>query len=715
MAKTFRDKLPDFSETDQRSPLWHQLVGLSRSSGASTEKDSRSQKQNALDFAHVACDLVEAYEQGGRGWFWKTDAAGQLTYISPQLADYVGFQVDDLIGTLFSRLITGDAEDFDSAQRERTVEFTLSARLSFSDIAVCAAGMNDRWWSLSGTPTKDETGRFTGFVGNATDLTDSKKIALDAASMALYDPLTALPNRRLMRTTLEEILLRKGNRASDCSLFLLDLDRFKNVNDTLGHPVGDALLKQVAKRLDHVVGTIGQVGRLGGDEFMIIVPLVTDKVELASISDTIIQRLSFPYIIDDATVQIGVTIGIAQAPFDGDSSDELTRNADLALYAAKAAGKGVYRFYKSEMHEVANARRALENDLRDVLCLEQMHVKYQPIVDAKTEYVVGFEALIRWNHPTRGEIEPAAFIPIAEEVGLISRIGEWVLRKACSEAASWPKHLFVSVNLSPLQLVTTGLVATVLGILADSGLSPDQLEIEITEGVFLEKNDTTTQIFHALRNMGVRLVLDDFGTGYASLGYLNRVPLNKIKIGRSFINGSMDSGKPNRVIVQAIVGLANSLDIQTVAEGAETLDEVEYVRSLGCTQIQGFIFGRPMLAEEANLLAGRCNDVTEPVTKNQEDHVSRIALLRLVKVHCDGQTMTAKMRNISEIGALLEVDGDARITTPLRIQFSDNISVSATIRWRQDRQIGVEFDDTIDVDQVVKAGDPRIRKRIGEG
>ncbi|MEQ1547988.1 MAG: EAL domain-containing protein [Chakrabartia sp.] len=695
------------SEAEPRGPRWMRLVGLAQNSVS----HARKPHQQASQPGEVALALVEAYEQGGRGWFWRTDAEGYLTYLSPQLAAHIGCTVDDLLGTLFSSLVTGDADDFDTAQRERTVEFTLSARMRFSDIAVCAAGMRDNWWSLSGTPAKDANGRFAGFVGSAVDLTDAEKSESDAANMALYDPLTALPNRRLMHRTLEELLRKKGNRAADCSLLLLDLDRFKHVNDTLGHPVGDALLKQVAKRLDRVVDTLGQVGRLGGDEFMVIVPSLTDKEELARLCQSIIMRLSLPFVIDDATVQIGATIGVALAPFDGDNTDELTRNADLALYAAKAAGKGVHRFYQPAMHEVANARRALENDLRDVLCLEQMDIMFQPIVDAKSEVPVGFEALIRWNHPKLGAVEPSHFIPIAEEVGQITRIGEWVLRKACMQAALWPEHLFLSVNMSPVQFTSPGLVAMVMSALAESGLSPTRLEIEITEGVFLEDNDTINNIFHALAGMGVRLVLDDFGTGYASLGYLNRVPLNKIKIDRSFIKGASASGRESRAIVQAIIGLANSLDMQTVAEGAETLDELEYVRALGCTQIQGFVFGRPMTADHAAVLANNCQAKAADTPDVEVERGLRMALLRIVKIHCEGEILTATMRNISEIGALIEVDGDARISTPLNIEFSDDMIVPATIKWRKESKIGVEFDEKIDVDMVVKAGDPRMRRQ----
>jgi diguanylate cyclase (GGDEF)-like protein len=713
VAARFRDKISEASAAGPEGSSWLRLVGIGQSQNARKPWAIRDSLRVDSGAPETAFELISAIERSGQLWFWKTNAGGLLTYISPKLAERLGCAVEALLGTAFADLMSGQDDDFDATQVERTFGFTLSAKLAFTDFVVSSAGAEGVWWSLSGAPTKNAAGRFDGFAGHGSDLSDKEKTESETSRMALYDSLTALPNRRLMRNTLEELLKCKGNRATDCSLFLLDLDRFKNVNDTLGHPVGDALLQQVAKRLDHVVDDIGQVGRLGGDEFMVILPNMTDKEALSSLSDTIITRLSLPYIIDDTTVQIGASLGIALAPFDGDCPDELTRNADLALYAAKGAGKGTYRYYQPEMHAEATERRALENDLRDVLCLEQMDVVYQPIVDAQSELVVGFEALVRWNHPTRGPVPPATFIPIAEEVGLISRIGEWVLRTACMQAATWPDHLSISVNLSPVQFAGPGLVATIMNALADSGLPPNRLEIEITEGIFLDNHSGIDQQFSALQALGVRLVLDDFGTGYASLGYLNRVPLNKIKIDRSFVQGAGDEGKRNKAIIQAIVGLARDMNMETVAEGAETLDEVELIRALGCTQIQGFIFGKPMSGEDAGKHAKRSRPMLEAMKPEHIQRVPRVALLRFVKIYSEGQELTVKMRNISAIGALLEAEGGAIISSELLVEFSPEFIVPASVRWRKETRIGIEFAAPIDVEQAVHQGAPARVRRLG--
>ncbi len=649
--------------------------------------------------------MLANFENSGQGWFWRTDLRGNIAYLSPPLVKRLGVKMEDVKGKPFSDLITSDhVADFGTAQAEHTVEFTLSAGLSFSDLIVRAAGMEDRWWSLSGTPLQGRNGRFEGFMGSGTDLTEQRKSEADAARLALYDGLTELPNRTMMRKTLENLLHADQSRQANCALFMLDLDRFKNVNDTLGHPVGDALLKQVSQRLARVVGASGQVGRIGGDEFMVLIPEVVDRLQLTQLSESIVSRLSLPYTIDDCSVQIGATIGIALSPLDGDNSDELTRNADLALYAAKAAGKGVHRFYQPEMHAIADDRRFIENDLRDVLTTNQLSVVYQPVVNAQSEAIIGFEALLRWNHPTRGWVPPSEFIPIAEEIGLISRIGDWVVRTACAEAASWPDHLRIAVNLSPLQFASPGLSATIISALADSGISPDRLEIEITEGVFLNESPETERIFARLSSIGVRIVLDDFGTGYASLGYLKRVPFSKIKIDQSFVRGAASEGSRNMAIIRAIVGLAESLDMETVAEGVETLEEIEFIRTLGCTQIQGYIFGQPIDADQARSRASACVSVADESAKTWVDREQRLALLRFAKLHSDGTTHLVKMRNISAKGATLEADSSAAIGHVVTLELTEGWTFPGEVRWRKGSRFGIEFLERVDVDSIVQSG-----------
>lgn len=649
--------------------------------------------------------LLTATEASGRSWFWQTNARGRLTYISASVADQFGEPHGALVGQHFATLLTAKiANSFDESQTHRSIEFTMGAGVPFTDVIVRAPGEPERWWSVSGAPIEDAHGRCLGFNGFASDLTEQQKNEADANRLANYDGLTGLPNRVAMRRTLEELLEDDDLRTPQCGLFLMDLDRFKNVNDTLGHPMGDALLKIVAQRLARVVGNRGKVGRLGGDEFIVIIPDVTNRSALADLADAIIARLTLPYVIDDCTIQIGATIGIAMAPSDGTCPDELTRNADLALYAAKGAGKGVHRFYTPEMHSDANDRRAIENDLREVLARGELSVMYQPVVDAQSEAVTGFEALMRWQHPERGPIAPSIFIPIAEEINLIHRLGDWMLRSACNEAAHWPDHLRIAVNLSPLQFASPALVNTLVGALADSGLAPERLELEITEGVLLNADPAIDKVLATIQAMGIRLVLDDFGTGYASLAYLKRVTFSKIKIDRSFVRGEPESLRRNQAIIRAMVGLAESLEMETVAEGAETLDEVDLIRSLGCSQIQGYIFGYPMTPAEA-----RARAMAETMVAADPDHQEReprLALLRVAELHSVGHHCAVTIRNISAGGALVEAPGNIPIGVAVTLKLADGWSFKGEIRWRRGNRFGLMFDTAIAIDDFVMGNPP---------
>ena len=359
---------------------------------------------------------------------------------------------------------------------------------------------------------------------------------------------------------------------------LLDLDRFKQVNDTLGHPAGDALLKQVAERLLKIVGDKEMVSRLGGDEFQIILPDIEDRGKLGDMAADIIASLSQPYSVEGSRCIIGASVGVAIAPFDGLSSDDLVRNADLALYAAKGNGRGRFAFYSSDLHTAAEDRRAIEDDLRG-----EMTLIYQPVVNSKSNLVSGVEALIRWSHPERGVISPSMFIPIAEEAGLIWKLGEWVLRTACEDAACWPGDMRVAVNVSPIQFANADLPKIVAKALGATGLAPGRLELEIAESVFLGDTAATGHMFKALKELGVRLALDDFGTGYSSLAYLQSAPFDKIKIDQSFVRDATIPGSRNGAIIAAIVALAEALEMETTAEGIESLDQLDLIRKLSAT------------------------------------------------------------------------------------------------------------------------------------
>ncbi|MBO9377861.1 EAL domain-containing protein [Sphingomonas histidinilytica] len=644
--------------------------------------------------------LLGEFEESGRGWFWETDDRGLITYISPQIAAALGLPADRLLGTPMTGLVLHEAGDgAGSGAGERTLGFHLATRLAFSEIAVRAAAGDDvRWWSLSGRPAFDEYGNFLGFRGSGTDLTEMRRSEAEVKRLASYDSLTGLPNRILMRRTLDESLRDVAGRPKRAALFMLDLDRFKMVNDTLGHPVGDALLRQVAARLQRVVQQDGQVGRLGGDEFNVVLPGIVEHNRLATLASAIIQEVSKPYMIDGAHVSIGASIGVAIAPDDGATADALVRNADLALYAAKADGKGVHRFYEPEMHASAKDRRLLEMDLRGVMSESGLHLVYQPVVDALSEEIVCFEALVRWDHPTRGSVSPADFIPVAEEIGLIPQIGEWVLRTACLEAANWPDPVRVAVNISPIQFANPALPGIVLSALAAAQLPPHRLELEITEGVFLNDDAATDAMFARLKAIGVRFALDDFGTGYSSLGYLKKAPFNKIKIDQSFVRGAAVPGNRNAAIIRAIVALAESLEMETTAEGAETPDELALIRSLGCSHIQGYIFGRPMLSDEARARVAGSGKLAMPGLLVTRD--PRVAVLRSATIRSARGTEPARIRNLSRSGAMLECAIPFRPGEAVTLDLGHGKPVEGVIRWADEDRVGVAFDEPLEADQM---------------
>jgi diguanylate cyclase (GGDEF)-like protein len=439
-----------------------------------------------------------------------------------------------------------------------------------------------------------------GWVSTHEDITERRRADATLAFMAHHDALTELPNRALFQERLEEAVAM-ARLGTHCALLCLDLDRFKVINDTLGHPVGDSLLRAVAGRLSAVVRDVDTVARLGGDEFAIIQVGLNSSEEAELLAGRIIDVLCQPFDIDGRKVVAGTSIGIALAPRDGISSGILLKNADIALYLAKSEGRGTYRYFEPEMDALVQARREVELDLRNALPAKEFDLHYQPVLDLQSGRVTGLEALIRWNHPVRGLISPGDFIPTAEEFGLIVPIGEWVLQQACQEASTWPRNVDVAVNLSPAQFKGGHLLDGVRKALTASRLDPRRLVLEITESVLLQNSDETLTTLHQLRALGIRIALDDFGTGYSSLSYLRSFPFDKIKIDRSFIR-DIDANIDSAVIVSAIVGIARGLGMITVAEGVETTGQLQKVRNLGCAKVQGYLFSRPRPAGEVPAL-----------------------------------------------------------------------------------------------------------------
>lgn len=415
--------------------------------------------------------------------------------------------------------------------------------------------------------------------------------------LAFHDSLTGLPNRVSLRQALDQALARSLHNGDPIAVLCLDLDGFKGVNDTLGHPVGDGLLKLIGSTLK-TLAPDAFVSRLGGDEFAILLSGGFDVDRPRSLAQSIVDSLNEPVQTDGHLIATGTSVGIALSPGDGNDADQLLKNADLALYRAKQDGRGVFRFFEPSLDEAARRRRQIELDLRQALKHGQFQLNFQPIVDLKRDRVGCFEALLRWHHPTRGLVSPVEFIPVAEETGLIVAIGEWVLHEACRAAKNWPEHIRIAVNVSLLQFRNSGFQAVVLQALTRSGLAPQRLEIEITESVFLDGEENVIALLHRLRAMGVRVALDDFGTGYSSLSYLRSFPFDKIKIDRSFIT-SVASDLSAAAIVRAIVDLANALHMETTAEGVEDADQLSELRGQGCSSIQGYWFSRPLDATAA--------------------------------------------------------------------------------------------------------------------
>ncbi|WP_374140327.1 EAL domain-containing protein [Sphingomonas sp.] len=660
----------------------------------------------------LAAQLVREFESNGTGWFWQTDRDGRLTYLSEKVAAVVGAGTPP-IGLLLTEIFQMDST---APGTERTLGFHMSSRTGFADYTVrpTAVRGGDRWWSISGRPVIDSSGRFQGFIGSGADLTEKRRAEAQITRLALFDGLTGLANRQRMRAALDQALNQQAGPYRTTTLFLLDLDRFKVVNDTLGHQTGDTLLKQVAQRLLRAVGDAGLVGRLGGDEFQVLLPGENDPEKLSNLARVIIADLSQPYSVDGNSVTIGCSIGVAIAPQDGNEPETLVRNADLALYAAKGEGRGVHRFYREELLQGAQNRKQLEDDLRHALIQNQLHVVYQPVVSTETARIVGYEALVRWEHPERGAISPSEFIPVAEDCGLIETIGEWVLRTACLEAANWPKNVRVAVNVSPIQFANPALPAIVTNAIAKAGIHASRLELEITEGVFLDGSKSTDSMFKSLKGIGVRLALDDFGTGYSSLGYLKSAPFDKIKIDQSFVRGAAIDGSRNAAIIKAIVNLASSLNMETTAEGVETQDEIELIRELGCSHIQGYVYGKPARAELVRTALNEGNGAAT-ISGYRVSREQRTKLFRTAMLEVAGERGEVRIRNISATGAMIdgiEFGRDPQSVT-LSIELLEGDLMPARVRWAKDGRAGIEFAERFDITRLNSAVDPAKARRAG--
>jgi len=641
-------------------------------------------------------EVLDDFEQAGIGWLWATDAESRLIYISENAAEKLKRPVEELLSQPLIKLFETDADN-PGERSDRPLNFQLTAHNKIVDQTVrfALASTKDEsrqaWWSISGHPKFDKSGRFQGYRGSAKDITVEYERKLVDSRLAEYDSLTGLANRHRMDKKLESILAAYKSAKRSCTLIMLDLDRFKHVNDTLGHPAGDELLRQVARRLERVVGNRGEIGRLGGDEFQIILPDVDDRGKLGELANKIIQIVSQPYTIDDKRATIGTSVGVAISPYDGIEKLDLIHNADLALYAAKNGGRGQFRFYSADLKDEAAERSLLEEGLREALANDLLELHYQPVVRTEDNMVVTFEALMRWEHPERGLISPDVFVPIAEESDLINQIGAWALNRACKTAMEWPKSVRVAVNVSAAQFAHSDLIDTVTHALESSGLEADRLELELTESVFMGDGETIDDIFRALKAIGVRLALDDFGTGYSSLSYLRSAPFDKIKVDRTFVDSCTQNDQNSAKIIAAIIGLSDALGMETTVEGVEAFDQLEVVKSKGARFIQGWLYSKALTEENVLKLMDSGELRIEPDGPERHRPERRSVFRRIGVIH-DDHRYEALMRNLSKTGALIDGLLSVPEGTELVLDLLGGQLVVCTVARVQDAMIAVEFE-----------------------
>ncbi|MBV1917034.1 MAG: EAL domain-containing protein [Sphingomonadaceae bacterium] len=646
--------------------------------------------------ASARLEILDDFEQLGLGWIWASDADGKLIYISESAAEKLERPIEDMLGEHLTTLFETDPDN-PSEKSDRPFKFQLSARSKLVDLIVrFALGKSKHeakqaWWSFSAHPKMDRSGRFLGYRGNAKDVTVEYEQKIQDSRLAEYDSLTGLANRHRMNMRLDGILASYKAAKRSCALMMLDLDRFKHVNDTLGHQAGDQLLKDVAERLHNIVGDRGEVGRIGGDEFQIILPDLDDRGKLGELADKIIQIISQPYPIDGERAIIGASVGIAIAPYDGLDCREISNNSDLALYSAKNGGRGQFCFYSADLKDKAEERRLLMEDLREALANDALELHYQPVVRVEDNMVVSFEALMRWDDPERGPVSPALFIPVAEESNLIIELGEWALKRACRDAVKMPKSVGVAVNVSAIQFANPAFPEVVSNAITESGLEPERLELELTESVFVGDSETVDTTFKTLKELGVRLALDDFGTGYSSLSYLRSAPFNKIKVDKSFVDSCTQADQNSAKIIAAIIGLSSALGMEVVVEGVEAFDQLELVKEKGALFIQGWIYSKALEFDEIVKCMDSDEFRIEPDGPDRFRSDRRTVFRRIGIIHEDHR-YAGVMRDLSKSGSRIEGLLGVPVGTQLVLDMGGGQLAVSTVARTQEAMIALEFE-----------------------
>lgn len=637
--------------------------------------------------------IVADLERAGLSWFWATDAAGRVTYLSDAIVTACGRDELGAGDVSIQALLTPVSGEGDG----RSLGLKLGTRKAFGNLTVETAGTDPARQlvlRLSGRPAFDEAGEFLGFRGAAIDVTEDFRSEEEASRLAQFDSLTGLANRHRMSQRIDATLaaFRASKRAA--TLFMLDLDRFKQVNDTLGHAAGDQLLQQVAERLQGAVSGRGEIGRLGGDEFQVLLPDIDDRGELGELAKKIITMLSQPYSVQEGRCTIGCSVGIAIAPYDGVDREELARAADLALYASKNGGRGQFRFYAADLEHEDNLRKRMESDLADAIEAGDFSLEYEPLVALEGNRVVALEARYCWDDEERGRVAPESFLPVAEGSRLIVPIGEWALRRACQDAREWPESLRVAVPVSPVQFFSNGFVDRVAEVLEETELDPARLELQLGEAVIQGDAGAVDKALGALFKLGVRLTLDHFGGGFTSLSYLRRAPFSALRIAPTFFEPTMGDDHGDMQMIGALVQLAKTLGMETSASGVHALSVLDKLRMLGIDCIQGFVFSEALTSEAVEVALAAGEWTIAPTDAGAQRASRRTVFRKIGLIHIDCY-YEVTLRNLSRSGAMIQGLEDVPVGTQFVLDFGGGQLAVATVKRVMDDTQGVEFEQEL--------------------
>jgi diguanylate cyclase (GGDEF)-like protein len=635
--------------------------------------------------------MLDELERSGLGWFWASDAEGRLSYISPAIAERLEIALDDLLGQPLNAV-------FCAAEREgraKSLSLMLGAHKAFSGMAVRAARRPDGpVLRLAGHPVFTSGERFAGFRGTGADISEEFYREEETARLARYDSLTGLSNRHRMAHQIETTLTAFKAARRNCAVMMLDLDRFKQVNDTLGHAAGDELLKQVAARITRAIDRECEIGRLGGDEFQVMLPDCDDRGELGELAAKVIAMLRQPYSLEQGRCVIGASVGIAIAPHDGITCEDIVRAADLALYAAKNGGRGQYRFFSGELENETIFRRRLEQHLDEALREEQLFLRFEPIVDAASQGVEALEAHVCWNHADRGIIDEEEFAQIVEGSRLVGDVGIWAIAEACRCAADWPESIRIAVNVPVPLFLSESFVEQVSEALAASGLAAARLELEISEAVFFGDTNIVDRTLASLFKLGVRMTLDEFGSGYSSLSYLRRAPFDSIKIDQRLVAEAERHDSRELGLVRAIVALAGALQMDTIANGIDSAGLLATLSQCGLRYLQGPIFCEPVDAETvASEMAGQTWKIEPGSSRTRR--ARRRTVFRKIQVIHDDYAYEVTLRNLSRTGALIQGLADVPKGTQFVVDLGGGQLAVATVSRSSGDIQGLEFEQSL--------------------